>query len=249
MLVRDIMTRPVVAIGPDEPIADVIALMNQRRLRHFPVVDDGTLIGIVSDRDLRVVGSDHPDATAGVTVRDPVRSVASSPVWTAHPIDPIDEAAALLRRMGIGAMPVVEDGELVGIVTASDFLGALVAMTGVEEGTSRIEVEVPARAGALADLLARVADEGAEVASVLARRDAQDSVRFVLRLTTIDVRPITASLDAAGFDVTWPPVELARSGIGQNRTADDEGVHPHASDPDASDRDASDRDAPDPDTT
>ena len=218
MLVRDIMTRPVVAIGPDEPIADVIALMNQRRLRHFPVVDDGALIGIVSDRDLRAVGSQHPDAKAGVTARDPVRAIASSPVWTAHPIDPIDEAAALLRRLGIGAMPVVEDGELVGIVTASDFLGALVSMTGVEEGTTRIEVEVPARTGALAELLALVAEQGADVASVLARRDAQDSVGFVLRLATIDVRPITTALDAAGFDVTWPPVEPAAGGAGPNTT-------------------------------
>ena len=229
MLVRDIMTRPVVAIGPDEPIADVIALMNQRRLRHFPVVEEGVLIGIVSDRDLRAVGSDHPDAKAGVTLRDPVRSVASSPVWTAHPIDPIDEAAALLRRMGIGAMPVVEDDELVGIVTASDFLGALVSMTGVEEGTTRIEVEVPARTGALADLLVLIADEGAEVASVLARRDAPDAVRFVLRLSTIDVRAITTALDAAGFDVTWPPVELAGPGAARTGTGDDERIDRDAS--------------------
>jgi acetoin utilization protein AcuB len=205
MLVRDIMTRPVVAIGPDEPISDVIALMAQRRLRHFPVVDAGRLVGIVSDRDLRTVGAEHPDARPGVGPRDPVRALMSTPVWTASPLDPIDEAAALLRRRAIGAMPVLDEQELVGIVTASDFLGALVAMTGVEAGTTRIEVDLPRDPGALASLLAQVAEHGAEVASVLARRE-DDAVHFVLRLATIDVRAIAASLDEAGFDVVWPPL-------------------------------------------
>lgn len=208
MLVRDIMTRPVVAIGPDEPISDVVALMAQRRLRHFPVVDAGRLVGIVSDRDLRTVGSDHPDARPGVVARDPVRALMSTPVWTASPLDPIDEAAALLRRKAIGAMPVLDEDELVGIVTASDFLDALVAMTGVEAGTTRIEVELPRDPAALASLLSRVADQGAEVASVLARRE-DDAVRFVLRLATIDVRAIAAALDEAGFDVVWPPLVAA----------------------------------------
>jgi acetoin utilization protein AcuB len=210
MLVRDIMTRPVVSIGPDEPISDVIALMAQRRLRHFPVVDAGRLVGIVSDRDLRTVGADHPSARPGVTPRDPVRALMSSPVWTASPLDPIDEAAALLRRRAIGAMPVLDEDELVGIVTASDFLGALVTMTGVEAGTTRIEVELPRDTGSLAALLNQVAERGAEVVSVLGRRE-DDAVRFVLRLATIDVRAIAAALDAAGFDVVWPPVRAPGS--------------------------------------
>lgn len=211
MLVRDIMTRPVVAIGPEEPIADVIALMLQRRLRHFPVVADGELVGIVSDRDLRSVGSDHPAAKPGVAARDPVRTLMTTPVWTAHPSDPVDEVAALLRRARIGAMPVVDDDELVGIVTASDVLGALVAMTGVDAGTTRLEVEVPARQGVLADLLRRIADEGAEVASVLAHRDGDDVIRYVLRLASIDIRAIASNLDANGFEVIWPPLESSES--------------------------------------
>lgn len=210
MLVRDIMTRPVVAIGPDEPIADVIALMAQRRLRHFPVVADGQLVGIVSDRDLRTVGGEHPRTRPGVSARDPVRALMSAPVWTAHPLDPIDEAAALLRRLAIGAMPVVDDEELVGIVTASDFLDALVGMTGVGTGSSRLEVELPSGADALAGLLGRIAEHGADVASVLAHRDGEDTVRFVLRLASIDVRSLAQALDAAGFEVVWPPVDPAR---------------------------------------
>ncbi len=208
MLVRDIMTRPVVAIGPDEPIGDVTALMAQRDLRHFPVLDEGRLVGIVSDRDLRTVGADHPQARPGVRASDPVRQLMTRQVWTAHPLDPVDEAAALLRHRMIGAMPVLEDGDLVGIVTGADFLDALVAMTGSGRASTRLEVELPARPGALAGLLGRIAGRGADVASVLTTRSEPDVHAFVLRVGTKDGRGLARELREAGYEVSWPPERL-----------------------------------------
>lgn len=205
MLVRDIMTRPVVAIGPDEPIGDVTALMAQRRLRHFPVVEDGRLVGIVSDRDLRTVGGDHPEARPGTGRTDPVRELMTRTVWTAHPLDPIDEAAAVLRRRSIGAMPVMEGDDMVGIVSAADLLDALVRMTGVGRASTRIEVELPNRPGALAGLLGRIASRGANVASVLTTRSEPESVSFVLRVGTIDGIGLAAALREDGYELAWPP--------------------------------------------
>lgn len=205
MLVRDIMTRPVVAIGPDEPIGDVTALMAQRRLRHFPVVEDGRLVGIVSDRDLRTVGGEHPDARPGTGRGDPVRELMTRDVWTAHPLDPIDETAAVLRRRSIGAMPVMEGDDMVGIVSAADLLDALVAMTGVGRASTRIEVELPNRPGALAGLLGRIASRGANVASVLTTRSEPETVSFVLRVGTIDGIGLAAALREDGYELAWPP--------------------------------------------
>lgn len=205
MLVRDIMTRPVVAIGPDEPIGDVTALMAQRRLRHFPVVEDGRLVGIVSDRDLRTVGGEHPDARPAVGRGDPVRELMTRTVWTAHPLDPIDETAAMLRRRSIGAMPVMEGDDMVGIVSAADLLDALVAMTGVGRASTRIEVELPNRPGALAGLLGRIATRGANVASVLTTRSEPETVSFVLRVGTIDGIGLAAALREDGYELAWPP--------------------------------------------
>lgn len=205
MLVRDIMTRPVVAIGPDEPIGDVTALMAQRRLRHFPVVEDGRLVGIVSDRDLRTVGGEHPDARPAIGRGDPVRELMTRTVWTAHPLDPIDEAAAMLRSRSIGAMPVMEGEDMVGIVSAADLLDALVAMTGVGRASTRIEVELPNRPGALAGLLGRIATRGANVASVLTTRSEPETVSFVLRVGTIDGIGLAAALREDGYELAWPP--------------------------------------------
>lgn len=205
MLVRDIMTRQVVAIGPDVPVGDVTALMAQRSLRHFPILEGERLVGIVSDRDLRTVGADHPKAKPGVTRKDPVHLLMTRTVWTAHPLDPIDEAASVLRTHGIGAMPVIQDGDLVGIVTDADFLDALIRMTGVGRASTRLEVDLPNRPGALAGLLDRVAARGANVASVLTTRSEPEVVSFVLRVGTMDGRGLARGLREAGYDVTWPP--------------------------------------------
>jgi len=209
MLVREIMTRPAVAIGPEEPIGDVTALMAQRDVRHFPVLDEGRLIGIVSDRDLRTVGADHPAARPGVGRTDPVRALMTRQVWTAHPLDPVDEAATLLRRHAIGALPVLDDGELVGIVSAHDLLDALVSMTGADRGSSRLEVELLDRPGALAGLLDRIASRGAHVASVLTRRSEPEATVFVLRVGTMDARGLAQALRASGYEVGWPPAPEA----------------------------------------
>ena len=204
MLVEEIMTRQVVAISPDMPIGDVTALMAQRALRHFPILDEGRLVGIVSDRDLRTVGADHPDARPGVGRRDPVAALMTREVWTVHPLDPVDEAAIAMRERAIGAMPVMEGEELVGIVSAADFLGAYGRMTGVGHASSRLEVELPNRPGALAGLLDRIAARGANVASVLTTRSEPDVVAFVLRVGTMDGRGLANALREAGYEVVWP---------------------------------------------
>ncbi|MEJ2292027.1 MAG: CBS and ACT domain-containing protein [Deinococcales bacterium] len=206
MLVQDIMTRQVVAIGPDMPIRDVTALMEQRNIRHFPILENvgggpartgaegdendvDRLVGIVSDRDLRLVGADHPLAPEGVATTDPVRRVMVTPVLTAHPLDPIEETAKTLRENKIGAMPVMDGDHLVGIVTGIDMLDALVRMSGVYEAATRLEVEVPNRPGALARLPSR--------------SDAE-SVTFVLRVNTVDGRRLAEYLRGAGFVILWP---------------------------------------------
>jgi acetoin utilization protein AcuB len=214
MLVQDIMTRRVVAIAPDTPIRDVNALMLQRNIRHFPIVEggaaglEGRLVGIVSDRDLRLVGSDHPKAPSDVRSTDPVSLVMVSPVLTAHPLDPIEETAKILREHKIGAMPVMDDDSLVGIVTGIDMLDALIRMSGVYEAASRIEVEVPNRPGALAALTARIASLNHNVSSVMTSRSDAETVAFVLRVATLDGRGLADRLRDAGFAVVWPPEKL-----------------------------------------
>lgn len=212
MLIKEIMTHKVVAIGPETPIRDVQALMEQRNIRHFPILQErsggaGTdsLVGIVSDRDVRLVGADHPKAPKGITASAPVKQIMVTDVLVAHPDDPVEETAMVLRDNKIGAMPVMEDGRLVGIVTGIDMLDALIRMSGVREASSRLEVELVDRPGALAGLLDRVASRNVNVSSVMTSRADEGSVVFVLRVGTLDGHGLAAHLRSQGYSVLWPP--------------------------------------------
>jgi len=130
--VAEVMKSPVVTADPRDTLADVRALSQRRQIRHVPVVDDGKLVGIVTDRTLREV-STHPavynlllDLLASLD-RGTVEQimVRGEEVVTVPPDISVKGAARLMRERQVGCLPVVEEGRLVGIVTTSDLLAVL----------------------------------------------------------------------------------------------------------------------------
>jgi CBS domain-containing protein len=125
--VADRMVRPAITIRRDATAEAAWKLMKARRIRHLPVVgDDGRLVGIVTDRDLRqvpfVLGSAGPGVPAGV----PVERVMTAAVITVRPETEVREAARLMHEQKLGALPVVERDRVVGILTETDLLRTLV---------------------------------------------------------------------------------------------------------------------------
>ena len=138
MLVRDRMTTRVQTAAPDDTVAAVCEMFRRRRIRHVPVVAAGRLIGIVSDRDVR----------ATVPADTVVESVMMPRPATTTPGTPVEVAAALLRERKIGALPVLEGDTLVGIVSESDLLGALVDLCKLVDPTTALEIECEGDPGA-----------------------------------------------------------------------------------------------------
>jgi len=113
--VRDVMTAKVQAVGPEDRLEDVHRMMQLAGFRHVPVVEQGKLVGVVSDRDIFGGWSGGGDTR--------IDSVMTKvPRWIA-PEAMARDAAALLLRHKIGCLPVV-DAELrvVGIITETDFV-------------------------------------------------------------------------------------------------------------------------------
>jgi CBS domain-containing protein len=133
MRVRDIMTRPVHTVGPDDPIETVAEVLTTHAITAAPVVDaDGGLLGIISEGDLlrRRVPA---DPTAHLwPVPDPVsrpRTVAdvmTRMVVTAWPAEDISDVAHSMLECDVRSMPVVEGGQIVGIVSRRDVVRAAV---------------------------------------------------------------------------------------------------------------------------
>src|SRR5829696_2449367 len=151
LLVRDSMTREIVTLSPDETVGTALALCRERRIRHLPVLSEGGLVGIVSDRDLRSAtpAFGEPERAAALQ-KVLVEDVMADDVISALPDDPIEQAANTMRERRIGCLPVVESGELVGIITASDVMDALVYLVGAHEPGTRMEISLPDRPGSLA---------------------------------------------------------------------------------------------------
>ena len=134
LLVRDSMAREVVTLTPHSTAAEALALCREKGIRHLPVMEEGRLVGMVSDRDLRSATPALGDpARAEALQRIRVRGVMVRDLLTAHPEDPIEQAANTMREKKIGCLPVLEAGELVGILTTSDVMEALVYLIGAHE--------------------------------------------------------------------------------------------------------------------
>jgi CBS domain-containing protein len=147
MKVSDIMTSPVITVGPNTPVRDVAGLLYENRISAVPVLESGRLVGLVSEGDLlhrHEIGTDH-NAPAGAwwrrlfeRDRSPAeyikshakraRDVMTRQVVSIASDAPLAEAADLFAARGIKRVPVMRRGELVGIVSRADLVRALARM-------------------------------------------------------------------------------------------------------------------------
>lgn len=136
MIIRVHMSSPVRTVKPLDSVSHARAVMAEARINQLPVTIDGTLVGIVTDRDLRdAFPSVFDEASkrrqaASSPDRVTVESVMSSEPLVLGPDEPLARAVALMRRERVGAVPIVEDGRLVGILTRSDVLDAYLELVG-----------------------------------------------------------------------------------------------------------------------
>jgi acetoin utilization protein AcuB len=138
-VVADIMKSNPVTVTPRNAIRTAINLMREGGYRRLPVVDRGRLVGIITDRDLRRA------ANSPFVVREQwydnfildhieVGSCMTPNPLTTEPAVPIADAARLMRNHKIGGLPVVTDGQLVGIITETDLLDFLIELLAGEPG-------------------------------------------------------------------------------------------------------------------
>ncbi|NBC01366.1 MAG: CBS domain-containing protein [Bacteroidetes bacterium] len=204
MLLQDLMQAPVHTVTADQSLAAVYAFMQEQRVRHLPVLQDDRLVGVITDRDLRLatshLRSDPFDPSAATA------DVMSQPPQTAGPLDPIEEAARLMRQHAIGCLPVMDGEALVGIVTGTDLLDALMRLTGITKPGGRLEVRLPDEPGQLARLTATVAREGGNIRSVLSYSESVEALRVLFQVDTIKTRALARALHAEGVEVLWPPI-------------------------------------------
>ncbi len=198
MIVAGWMTKNPITVRSDEMLAAARRKMDAGNFRRLPVVEDGRLVGIITDRDVR----QHIGALEHVKVD----AVMSKNVISVTPSTLLEQAAYQLVKRKIGAMPVVDGAKLVGIVTASDLLRAFSEVLGAsEEGVSRIDLALSGDPGEMAAVGQLVAGESGEVLGMGTYRDQTDSPspRQVLyvRLRSADANRVARMLNEQNFTV------------------------------------------------
>lgn len=129
--VRDVMTPNPVTLSPEESLMEALQLMRLRKIRRVPVVSaDGTLVGLLTEGDLKRAEpstlSDTQEQFMTVMEGTQVNRIMIQNLVTATPDTPLIDAARTLFRNKYGALPVLEDEKLVGMLTDHDLIGALI---------------------------------------------------------------------------------------------------------------------------
>ncbi|MGH9869951.1 MAG: CBS domain-containing protein [Candidatus Polarisedimenticolia bacterium] len=124
------MTRPVITVSEKESLRDAIALMQRHRIRHLPVISSDRLVGILTDRDVKratpsLLTGVSQEEYDGVLKETHVGQVMTRNPFTVTPSTSLRDAVKILLDRRFNGVPVVENGRLLGILTATDLLRTL----------------------------------------------------------------------------------------------------------------------------
>lgn len=165
MLVGERMSHPVISISPNLPIHDALSLFKKEHIRRAPVVKNGKLVGIVSDKDL-LNASPSPVSSLSIWEMNyllskiTVAELMNKKVFTVDEDTPIEEAARIMANNKIGGLPVLRKGRVVGIITETDLFKIFLELMGAREMGVRVTALVADKPGQLAKVTQAISSLG-----------------------------------------------------------------------------------------
>ena len=207
MFVKERMTVNPVTTSENTPVFEAGELMRKHNISRLPVTRDGKLVGIVTEEDLLKVS---PSAATTLNVWElnyvlsklQVKEAMTKNPLTIDPEATLEEAAVLMRDKNVGALPVVESGKLVGIITESNIFDAFLDLMGLKQTGTRITIDVEDKIGAIADLTEIIKKQGISIISLALFHHDNLSGQLVLRLDNVKSDPLVAELKSKGYKIT-----------------------------------------------
>ena len=208
MLVKNRMTTEVITLNPDQTLLKTMTLIQKKTIRHLPVVQEGKVVGMVTERDIRKAGASDSSSLSIFELnylmdQIKVSSFMSKKVISVSPDEPIEAAAKLIYDHKIGALPVVDENRLVGLITSSDILETFIEVLGINEPSVRVELELENRVGALADTTKIFKEQGLYLVSLvtLPEEEGKKTRGTVFRVSPTDEKKLKDFLRSVG-----PPI-------------------------------------------
>ncbi len=177
MLVREWMSSDVITVDENTSMMKALHIMKENRIRRLPVMARGTLVGIVSDRDLKEAS---PSKATTLDVHElyyllaeiKVKEIMTKNPVTIHPDETVERAAVVMLEHKVSGLPVMDDhNELVGVITQSDVFRAFVNITGVYKGGVQFAFCLEDRPGSIKEVADTMREYGGRVVSILSSTD------------------------------------------------------------------------------
>lgn len=209
MFVAKRMTPNPVTVPPTMSVSEATSIIKNGKFRRLPVVENGKLIGIITDRDLRAAA---PSQATTLSVHElnyllaklKVGEIMTKPVITIGSEATIEEAALQMYTHKIGGLVVVDKtGAVAGIITETDIFKCFVDVMGLAEGRTRLTLEFDDKVGLLADIAAVFKDLGINILSMATYNiDGSGRAEMVIRADVKDVKLLSDRLAAIGYPVS-----------------------------------------------
>jgi acetoin utilization protein AcuB len=209
MLVRTWMSKNVVTVSPDKTMKDATDIMREHEFRHLPVVEGDRLVGMVTLTDIRC---SSPSLATTFSVGEinylvdqiRVSDMMTREVVTVSPDTTVEDAALMGHKRGISALPVVEDGRLVGIITQTDLYDILMSIFQAGEDDARITLEnMPPKLGSIQKIIDVLDRHSTRFSSILTfpQRD-NGTYTYWVRVARGKVDDVVQDLEAEGMKVS-----------------------------------------------
>lgn len=192
MLVGERMTPNPTLVTNRATVGQALELIEQHRVRHLPVVDDGeNLVGIVSEKDLLRACHDLQ-----------VEQIMTTPVVTVTEYTALEEAARIMADHRISSLPVVRHGRVVGLITETDLFRIFLELLGAREHGVRLTMLVPEEKGMLATLTGEIARLGGNILALSTFLGEDPTNRLVtVKVADVPAGKLVAIMEALGMEI------------------------------------------------
>ena len=195
MLIRDWMTKDAITVTVDTSMMKASKLLKEKNIRRLPVVNDqGTIIGIVTDRDIKEAS---PSKATTLDVHELyylLSEIKIKDIMTKNPFcvnvnGTVEKAAVVMREKKVEGLPVVDDDDkVVGIITETDIFNVMIEITGVYHGGLQMGFNLPNTPGSLKEVLNDLRSFKARIISILTSygKDEKDTRQVYIRIDDMD---------------------------------------------------------------
>lgn len=206
MYVQQFMTSQVFTVTPNESIINAINLMKTKKINRLPVVSGGKLVGLVTDGDLRAASPSQATTLSKFEMNEllskvTIKEVAVKKVLTCTPETLIEDAALILRDNRIGALPVIEDDKVVGIITHNDILDAFLDIMGARSPGKRIVIELRDETGVFNEITSITKNSEVNITSLAAYHLPNRKVQILCRFDGEKADEAVGLLINKGFNI------------------------------------------------